>query len=70
MGKLAKRYTCMDCGAVHEFPADVFTHWNIPIPHVCTCGTSYTILQGDVYVLPTFMYTEIPDDDGPRPVRA
>ena len=52
----------MDCGVTHEFPQDVFTHWDIPVPHTCTCGTAYTILQGVAYVLPTSMYAELGDD--------
>lgn len=62
MGKLVNSYTCMDCGVTNEFPPDAFTHWDIPVPHTCDCGTTYTILQGVVYVLPTSMYADLGDE--------
>jgi hypothetical protein len=61
MKNLPTGYTCMDCGATHDFPENIALQWNQPVAHTCTCGTACTILKGAVHVLPASMYAALED---------
>jgi hypothetical protein len=40
-------FTC-PCGQEHKFDGWALAHQHIRITHVCTCGRTNTLLQGEV----------------------
>jgi len=43
---LPKGYTCTKCGAFHRFTAYVYSHWDMPLTHLCDCGVHHDIMRG------------------------